>query len=384
MNAGIPQELDSLRKRVAGFVDDELIPLEGRSLADGVLKPELESRLAERCKELGLWQVDVPKEFGGQGLGLRARAIIWSELGRTVALPTRNVRILGPEVRPVLYALKGDMRERYLLPVMRGEKEYCFAQTEPRAGSDPGSMTTSAVRRGDAYVLNGTKRFIGGAHLADFMLLMAATDPEKGSRGGISCFVVDMDTKGVELVRSFRTFTDENPWEIRLQDVVVPPHHLVGAEGEGFKLGQRWLVGGRIKQGARATGAIRRLLHLATGYAKSRITFGQPLTDRQYVQWQLADTYVALQAAELLVSRTAERFDRGEDIRHDAPMVKLFCTEAAWKAADMCLQIHGGIGLTTDLPVERFWRDQRSHLITEGTPEMMRLTIARNVIRQFA
>lgn len=380
----LSEEMNLLRDTVRRFVDRELIPLEGKSIVDGEFDKALEARLTARCKELGLWQIDVPEEFGGQGLGLVARTIVWAELGRTVALPTRGVRILGPEVRPVLYALTGEMRERYLYPVMRGEKESCFAQTEPDAGSDPGSMRTTAVRDGDHYVINGVKRFITGADKSDFMILMAATDRSKGSRGGISCFVLDMDTPGVRLGEKYHTLTGETPWEVVLDNVRVPAEHLVGEEGKGFALGQKWLGAGRLKQGARALGATRRCLELAATYAKQRVTFGKPLSDRQSIQWRLTDTYVELEAATLLVHRAAARADRGDDIRNDAFTVKLFCTEMAWKAADMCLQVHGGVGLTTSLPVERLWRDQRSHMITEGTPEIMRMAIARHVLREFA
>ncbi|MBX9759593.1 MAG: acyl-CoA dehydrogenase family protein [Beijerinckiaceae bacterium] len=380
----LPEEMALLKDTVRRFVDRELIPLEGKSLVDGEFDKALEAQLTERCKQLGLWQIDVPEEFGGQGLGLLARTVIWSELGRTVALPTRGVRILGPEVRPVLYALEGDMRERYLYPVMRGEKESCFAQTEPDAGSDPGSMRTLAVRSGETYVINGVKRFITGADKADFMILMAATDRAKGSRGGISCFIVDMNTPGVKLGEKYHTLTGETPWEVILDNVTIPASHCVGAEGAGFALGQKWLGSGRLKQGARALGATRRCLELAATYAKQRVTFGKPLSDRQSIQWRLTDTYVALEAATLLVHRAAARADRGEDIRNDAFVVKLYCTEMAWNAADMCLQVHGGLGLTSALPVERLWRDQRSHMITEGTPEIMRMAIARHVLREFA
>jgi acyl-CoA dehydrogenase len=380
----LPEDLRLLQETVRRFVDKELIPLEGRSLVGADLKPEIEQHLIRRCKDIGLWQVDVPEEYGGQGLGMLARSVIWSELGRTVALPPRGVRILGPEVRPVLYALQGEMRERYLLPVMRGEKESCFAQTEPDAGSDPGAMRTTAVRHGDHYVINGVKRFITGADKADFMILMAATDRTKGSHGGISCFIVDMDTPGVKLGEQYETLTGERPWEIVLDNLSVPTSHLVGEEGGGFALGQKWLGSGRLKQGARALGATRRCLELAASYAKQRVTFGRPIADRQSIQWRLTDTYVELEAATLLVHRASAKSDRGDDIRNEAFMVKLFCTEMAWKAADMCLQVHGGIGLTTALPVERLWRDQRSHMITEGTPEIMRAALVRHVLKEFA
>jgi acyl-CoA dehydrogenase len=383
VNLELPEELRLLQDMVRRFVDDELIPLEGRSLDDAALKPDIERRLIDRCKELGLWQIDVPVDLGGQGLGLLGRSLVWAELGRTVALPTRGVRILGPEVRPVLYALEGEMRERYLLPTVRGEKESCFAQTEPDAGSDPGSMRTTAVRDGDHYIVNGTKRFITGADKADFMILMAATDRAKGSRGGISCFLVDMDTPGVRLTTSYRTLTGESPWEIALDNVHIPVRQRVGDEGGGFRLGQKWLGVGRVKQGARALGAMRRCLELAASYAKQRVTFGKAIAERQSIQWRLVDTYMALEAATPLVYRAAEKFDRGQDNRNEAYLAKLFCTEAAWQAADMCLQVHGGLGLTTDLPIERFWRDQRSHMITEGTPEIMRMALARHVLDEF-
>ena len=383
MELDLPDDLKMLQEMVRRFVTEELIPLEGKSLDGATLKPDIETKLTARCKELGLWQIDVPEEFGGQGLGQIGRAIVWTEIGRTVALPPRSVRIFGPEIRAPLYALEGEMRERYFFPAIRGERESCFAQTEPDAGSDPGAMRTTAVRDSDHFVINGTKRFITGADKADFVILMAASDRAKGSHGGISCFVLDMDTPGVRLTTRYQTLTGETPWEIVFDNVRVHERHLIGNEGGGFSLGQKWLGAGRIKQGARALGATRRCLELASSYAKQRSTFGQPLANRQSIQWRLVDTYVALEAATLLVHRAAARIDRGEDDRNDAYLIKLFCTEMAWQAADMCLQVHGGIGLTTDLPVERFWRDQRSHMITEGTPEIMRMALARHVLNTF-
>ncbi|MCC6887583.1 MAG: acyl-CoA/acyl-ACP dehydrogenase [Hyphomicrobiales bacterium] len=383
MEFELPDELRMLQNTVRRFVDEELIPLEGRSLDGQKLKPDIEARLTARCKELGLYQIDVPEELGGQGLGVLGRSIVWSELGRTVALPTRVVRILGPEIRAPLYALTGAMRERYLLPTVRGERESCFAQTEPDAGSDPGAMRTTAIRDGDDYVINGVKRFITGADRADFIILMAATDRSKGSHGGISCFVFDRDTPGVRLTTCYQTITGETPWEIVFDNVRIPKSHLVGEEGKGFSLGQKWLGAGRIKQAARALGATRRCLELASAYAKQRVTFGQPIAHRQTISFRLVDTYVALEAATVLVHRAAARHDRGDGDRNEAYLVKLYCTEMAWQAADMCLQVHGGIGLTTDLPVERLWRDQRSHMITEGTPEIMRMALARHVLNTF-
>jgi len=381
MDFQLPEELAILKQTVRRFVDKEMIPLEGKSLEGGKIKPEIKAALDAKAQALGLWLIDVPQEFGGQGLGLLARSVVWEELGRTVALPTRGVSITGPDVRPILYALSDDMKEKYLYPVIRGEKRCCFAQTEPDAGSDPGSMRTTAVRDGDSYLINGVKRFITGADEADFAQVMAATDREKGSRGGISCFLVDMDTPGIRLTTQYRTFTEEAPWEIVFEDVVVPANHLVGEEGGGFRLAQQWLGVGRVKQAARALGVTERCLEMGAAYAKQRITFGQPLADRQAIQWMLADAAIAVHGARLMVYQAASRMDEGGDARLEAYMTKLYCTEMAWRAADDCLQIHGGIGLTTDLPVERIWRDQRSHMITEGTPEIMRMVIARTALR---
>ena len=274
--------------------------------------------------------------------------------------------ITGPSVRAILYSLTGEMKEKYLLPSVRGEKKACFAQTEPDAGSDPGGMRTVAVRDGDHYVINGVKRFITGAGEADFMQLMAATDRAKGSHGGISCFIVDMDTPGVKLTTQYKTMMGDQPWEIVLDNVRVPVSHRVGEEGDGFRHAQQWLGAGRVRHGARALGVTERCLELAASYAKQRSTFGRPLADRQSIQWMLADMYVELEAARLLVYKAATRLDKGEDARNDAYVCKYFADEMAFKAADMCMQIHGGIALTTDLPIEKFWRQQRSFRITEG------------------
>jgi acyl-CoA dehydrogenase len=267
--------------------------------------------------------------------------------------------------------------------LLRGEKKACFAQTEPDAGSDPGSMRTTAVRDGDHYLINGVKRFITGAGDADFMQLMVATDRAKGSRGGISCFIVDMDAPGVKLGACYETMMGDKPWEIVLENVRVPASHRVGAEGEGMRFGQQWLNIGRVKHGARALGVAERCIEMAASYAKQRSTFGRPLADRQAVQWMLADMFIELQAARLLVYQTATRLDQGEEAREQAYVAKYYADEMAFKAADQCMQIHGGIALTTDLPIEKMWRQQRSYRITEGASEVMKMVIARHVLKTY-
>lgn len=383
MDFELPEELRLLKSTLRRFVDTELIPFERETCVDEEFKPEWRGKLEKRAKEVGIWMVDVPEEYGGAGLGVLARVVVWEELYRTIALPARGETLTGPSVRAILYSLNDELKQKYLFPVLRGEKLACFAQTEPDAGSDPGGMRTVAVRDGDHYVINGTKRFIGGAGKAHFMQLMAATDRSKGSHGGISCFLVDMDTPGVKLGTRYQTMMGDAPWEVLLENVRVPVGNRIGEEGEGFKLGQKWLGIGRVKHGARALGVAERSLELATSYAKLRETFGRPLADRQAIQWKLADIYIQLQAARLLVYQTAAKLDKGEDARAEAYVCKYFADEMAFRAIDECLQIHGGIGLTTELPIEKLWRQQRSYRITEGPSEVMKMVIARHVLKNY-
>jgi acyl-CoA dehydrogenase len=379
----LPEELRMLQETVRRFVDRELIPIEQYSMDGPKLKPEVQEALEEKAKAIGLWLFDVPEEYGGQGLGLLARSIVWTELARTIALPTRNVNIFGPIVSPILYYLNDEQKKRYLYPVLEGKLRHCFAQTEPEAGGDPGSMRTTAVRDGDHYVINGMKRFITGAADADFAQVIAATDREKGSRGGISAFLVDMDSPGVKLLRAQETMMNDRPWEIAFEDVRVPAENMIGGEGDGFKFAQNWISAGRIRHGARGIGVIERCLELGASYAKQRETFGKKLAEHQSVQWMLVDSYADLHMLRLMVHTAAAKHDAGEDIRYDAYMCKYLGDTKSFEAADRCMQIHGGMGLTTDLPIERMWRDQRSFVITEGPTEILKMALARHVLRQY-
>jgi acyl-CoA dehydrogenase len=383
MDFELPDELKMLKEMVRRFVDRELIPIERDTCIGQSLKPEYEQRLVERAKEIGIWMLEVPEEYGGQGMGALANVVVWEELSRTIALPARGDGLTGPSVRGVLYQLDEPLKEQYLYPLLRGDKRTCFAQTEPDAGSDPGSMRTTATFCGDHYVINGVKRFISRADKADFAQVMAVTDRDKGSRGGISCFLVDMDTPGVEVSAKYKTMMGDEPCEIVFDNVRVPTENRIGGEGEGFKIGQQWIGIGRLKHGARALGVAERCLEMGATYATQRKTFGRPLAERQAVQWMLVDTYTELQCARLMVYRTAWRHDRGEDVRHDSYMCKYYADEMAFQAADRCMQIHGGMGLSTELPIEKMWRQQRSYRITEGATEVMKAALARHVIRQY-
>jgi acyl-CoA dehydrogenase len=383
MDFNLPEELQMLKDTVRKFVDKELIPIEMHTIENMELKPDIRERLEKKTKDMGLWMFDVPEEYGGGGLGSLAQVLVWEELSRTVALPSRGQGIFGPEVRPILYALNPEQKKRFMDPVLRGEKKLCFMQTEPDAGSDPASMKTRAVRQGDDYIINGTKRFITGAGEADIGQLMAVTDPAKGAHGGISCFMVDMKTPGLTLVTRYKTMMGEEPWHITFDDMKVPAENLVGKEGEGFKLAQKWLGIGRLKHGARALGVAERCIEMGASYSKQRITFGKPLSERQGITFKLADSYVELHAARLMVYQAAWKNDQKQDIRNEAYMAKLFADEMSFRVVDRVLQIHGGIGLTLDLPLAKWFVDQRSRMITEGASEVMRMVIAREVLKKY-
>ena len=381
MDFELPEELRLLKENIRRFVDRELIPLEREVVNDIKLQKELPRRLRDKVEALGLWLFDVPEEFGGLGLGMMAKVVVWNEVSRTTALPARNLNIFGPPVSPILYSLEGDARENYLLPVIRGEKVSCFAQTEADAGSDPAAMRTTAVRDGDSYVINGVKRFITNADEADFAQVFAVTDPEKRARGGITGFLVDMDTPGVKVTASYDLMVDDKPCEIVFDNVRVPLANRIGNEGDGFKQAQSWLNSGRIRHGARSLGVIERCLELGTAYAKQRRTFGALLAERQSVQWPLTDIYMDAHKLRLMLYHAAWKFDRGEDCREEAFMVKIFGDERSFWAADRCMAIHGGMGLSKELPIERFFRDQRSMMITEGAVEVLRMALARMILK---
>jgi acyl-CoA dehydrogenase len=356
----LPAKYEALRQRVRAFVDELLIPIENASTAGTDLKPEIRARLEDEAKKRDLWMLHVPPEFGGQAGDMFSKIVIWQELGRSIAIPPRRWAVFGPDPGPILYQLAEHQREKYLWPVLRGEKKVAFAQTEPGAGADPAGMSTTAVRDGDHYVINGRKRFIGFGDEADFIQVVALTDPAKRARGGISSFLVDTDTPGFRVVRQLETMMIDRPVELEFVNVRVPAENLIGREGDGFRLAQSWITEGRLaRHGARGAGVIERCLELGVAYANERTTFGSKLADRQSIQFMLVDMYQHLYQLRLMLYDTARRFDAGEDIRTESYLCKYFGDESAFHAADRCMQIHGAIGLTTDYPIETFWKDRR-------------------------
>ncbi len=386
MDFELPEELQLIKKTVRDFIDREVIPLEREYRPESEDMPEhLLKPLQEKAKTMGFWQLDVPQEYGGAGLDLLTRCVIMEEVGRTVALPFRTNELFGHEVKPVLFHCNEEQKERFLFPVLRGEKKICFAQTEPDAGSDPASMRTRAICDGDDFIVNGTKRFITGAGNSDYSQLMAVTDPEKRARGGITCFMVDMKSSGVTLERQWPTMMGDAPWQIVFENVRVPAANVIGEVGQGFSLAQKWIEEGRIRgHGAWPLGIAQRALDMMIDYAHDRVTFGRPLAERQAIQFMVADSAMELHAARLLVYECAWRHDRGEDVRNLSYMVKITCAEMASRVVDRAIQVHGGVGLTKDLPLEWWYRQVRSIRITEGATEVLRWRLARNLMRSGA
>ncbi len=383
MDFDLPEEVTLLKQTVRRFVDEELIPIEMKTIEGPSLKPEYREALTKKTKELGLWLLTTPAEYGGQGLSVLELAGFWEEVSRTVALPSRSHQIFGPSVSPILFRLTPEMKERYLFPVLRGEKKSTLAQSEPGAGSDPGGMRTSAVRHGDHYVINGNKIWIPFADTATFYQVVAVTDKDKGSRGGLSVFLVDADTPGVKITSRTEHMMGDVTFEIAFDDVRVPVENMVGAEGEGMKHAQGFINTNRIHQACHGLGVAQRCLEMITSYTQQRVTFGRAVSDRQAAQFTVTDLYIKHQLAQMLVYRTAWRLDKGVAARHEPYMAKLYCTELGFEAADRCLQFHGAMGLSKDMPIEQLWRRSRSYMITGGPVEIMRTVIARHVYKQF-
>ncbi|MBI2914040.1 MAG: acyl-CoA dehydrogenase family protein [Chloroflexi bacterium] len=372
----IPEELRMLQLTARRFVREELLPLEA-GLAEGeALPPEVGRKVRDKAKQIGLWALSVPVEYGGAGLGALADTLVIEEFSK-VMVPAFG---LGPggTPMPALYSGSAEQKEKYLLPVIRGEKFGCFALTEPTGGSDPGgNMETSAVKDGDHWVINGRKCFVTGGDRADYALVFALTDREKRQHGGVTTFIVEPGTPGFRVVRTIPTMGGIAPAELDFQDCVVPDSQRLGGVGEGFVMAQKELAWARAGIGARAIGMGERLLEMGLEWAKTRITFGKPLAERQAVQFMLADSAIEIDACRWMTYRTAWKAQQGQEIRLDASMLKVFASEMMGHIADRVLQIYGGWGYSKEFPIERFYRIARLWRIVEGPNEVHRWAIAR-------
>lgn len=386
MDLSLSDEEREIRDWVRTFVRKEVIPLEPDVLArerrhEPGLRPEELAALQDKAKTSGFFGVHTPQEYGGMGLGAVMNALVEVELGRSFV----QFRF-GGDADNILFHGNEEQQQRYLLPTINGERKSCFAITEPGAGSDARAIRTAAVRDGDEWVINGEKTFITGGNEADFCMVFAVTDGEKHRAGrtdeSVTCFLVDRDRGWTS--EPIDTMGEWGPAALVFQDVRVPHSAILGEEGKGFELAMRWIGKGRYLLPARALGACERLVEMGMEHARNRVTFGEPIAERQAIQWMVADSAVEIEALRWLVLAAAWQVDAGLDSRQAQSMAKLYGGVRANEVVDRVLQMHGGMGYTRELPVERWYRELRLLRIYEGTDEIQRRTLARNLLKGHA
>jgi acyl-CoA dehydrogenase len=383
MDFGLNEEHRAIVATVRDFVRRELVPHEDLVERQDEVPAELAAQIRGRAIAAGLYAANFPAELGGGGLDELAVTLVERELGWT----SYALQWLVARPSNILRACVGDQVDTYLVPTVRGERVDCLAMTEPGAGSDVRSMTTKANRQGGDWVLNGAKHFISYADAADFVIVFAVTGTEQGPRGersAISAFLIDKGTPGFTVSRGASSVSHRgyHHCELSFADCRVPGSALLGSEGRGFDLLSEWLGASRLTVAATSVGRARRVLDLATGWAATREQFGQPIGRFQGVGFALADMATQLEAAELLTLRAAWRLTQRAMSDADAAMAKLFATEMLGKVTDQAVQIFGGAGLMSDLPIERFWRDARVERIWDGTSEIQRHIISRSMLRE--
>ncbi len=373
---------------VERFVDERLMPLErnvlAREAAGGPLEltAEEEGPLLDLCKELGLWALDAPEEMGGAALPARVMLAIHERLARTVApfqFPpdSPNLHMLDAVASP-------EQRVKYLEPYAKGLAKSAMAISEPDAGSDPSAMRTRAVRDGDHWVVNGRKIWVSRVPSSDFTILMAVTDPALGARGGMTAFIVDRDTPGFEIERPIPMLGGLTTYELRIDDLRLADSQVLGEVGQGFAPMQKRLTVRRLEIGARSVGMATRALAMMSAHVQQREVFGQKLADRQSIQWWIADAATNIHLTRLLVQDAARKADRGEDIRTEASMVKVFSTEMASAVVDHAMQSFGALGMTREMPFGAMAARLRMSRVYEGPTETHRMVIARRSLTDYA
>jgi len=385
MDFALTDEQELLAHTVRAFVERELYPHEELVDRTDEIPPELARQIREKAIAQGFYAANMPARVGGGGLDFVSLALLERELGKTSWALQANV---GRPSR-ILMACEGDQVRSYLEPCVRGERVDCFALTEPGSGSDaPWGIQTRALAEGGDWVLNGTKHFISHADVADFAIVFAVTGADetpRGPRKRITCFLVDVGTPGFEVRRGPKSVSHRgyHNCELAFVDCRVPSGQILGEEGRGDELASAWLRDGRVMVAANCVGRARRVLHEAARWAATRRQFGRPIGRFQGTGFKLADMATELEAAELLALRAAWRLDRGEMTDAEGSMAKLFASEMLGRATDHAVQIFGGMGVVEGAPIERFWRDARVERIWDGTSEIHRHVIARDLLRRF-
>lgn len=381
MDFSLSDETRMVVDTVSRFVRDKVQPLEQETEELGRVPPEKLAPLKAEAIALGLYALNMPEEVGGGGLSVLDMCLVEEQLGQTSDALIR--RVFG-QVYPMLMATTPAQRGTYLEPTIRGEKICAMAITEPGAGSDAAAITTTARREGDHWVLNGTKHFISDGDIADYVIVMAVTDPEKRARGGITLFLVDRDAPGFSVARTqpMMGHRGYGHAELVFEDCRIPAANVLGEVGGGFKLIMSSVSGIRLGHiGARAVGMAQRVLEMMRTQAATRRQFGQPIGDFQMVQQMIADSAMEIYATRMMVLNCAWEIDQGLDPREKVSMIKVYASEMLGRVADRGIQMFGGYGFSKDLPLERIYRDSRVTRIYDGTSEIHRMLIARGIIR---
>src|SRR5216684_2155219 len=381
MDFGLSDEEKMILQTVREFADKEVRPL-----LPEVQKAEIRGErfpdratvaaLQQKAKIAGLWGLQTPEEYGGANLNSVLNALIAMELGRS--LVSFN---FGGNADNILFAGTDEQKQRYLVPTIEGQRHSCFALSEPNTGSDATNIQMRAVQDGGDWVIDGQKTWISNAHPADFAIVFAVTDPVKRSKGGITAFLVDRDMGWTE--RPIPLMSSWEASDMWFDSVRVPACNVLGTVGDGFGLAMQWIGRGRINIPARAVGQAQGLLQLGLDYARQRKAFGQPIAEYQAIQWMLADTAIEIEQVKWATLHAAWVADQGQDPRHYAPIAKNPGAQMVFRVADRMLQVHGGMGYTREVPIERILREVRVYRIFEGTDEIQKRTIARNLLRDY-
>ncbi len=379
MDFTIPEEMILMKKSVREFVEEQVDPI----APEIEEKDEIPAWLLDKAKEMGLFGLSIPEEYGGAGLNMLGKCLIFEELGRThggftTVLGAHN----GIGTVGIVNLGTPEQKRRYLPSMASGEKIGAFALTEPNAGSDAANLRTTAVKKGDRYVLNGTKHFITNSVIGQVFTVMAVTDKSKGARG-ITSFIVEKSFPGfnVGTVEKKMGLRGAHTAELIFEDCEVPEENVLGKEGEGFINALKILTNGRVGIAARNLGACGKLLDLSIDYAKQRIQFGRPIAEFQAIQHMLAEMAMETEVARSMVYRVAWMVDQNMPVIKEAAMVKLFASETFGRVVDKALQIHGGMGYMREFPIERFYRDARINRIFEGTSEIQKNIIASSLLK---
>ncbi|HHV67604.1 acyl-CoA dehydrogenase family protein [Brucella intermedia] len=382
MHFGLTEEQEMIVSTVRSFVENEIYPHETTVERLGYVPEEIGDEIKRKTIELGFYASNFPESAGGPGLSHLEFALVERELGRgSMAL----THFFG---RPqnILMACKGEQIERYLLPAVRGERMDALAMTEPDAGSDIRGMKANARRDGGDWVLNGTKHFISGAEHADFVIVFMATGEEQSSAGTkkkITTFLVDRGTPGFTIREGYKSVSHRGYKNMILEfdDCRLPDAQVLGEVDGGFAVMNEWLYATRITVATMAVGRARRVFDMMVDYAAQRRQFGQPIGRFQGVGFQLADSVTEIDAADWLTLAAAWRLDQGLPANREIASAKVYASEMLARVTDRAIQVHGGMGLMDDLPLERFWRDARVERIWDGTSEIQRHIIARDLLR---